>query len=320
MNETILINRYLKKLTRYNPHALHLDDDIFFHKSKRLAISVDTYNEGTHFVDFKRPDLVIRKIIRSSISDIYAKGAEPKYFFLSGSGNKKKFNSRSMKLISSSIAKEQKKFNIKLSGGDTTSSKLLTFTVITIGFADKIIYRNKCKVGDDIYVTGNIGDSFVGLQILKKKIKVKNMHNKIYFVDKYYSPNLPIKISKLLSKFANSSMDISDGLIIDLNRLMNKQNLGYTVNFNKIPLSKNLNNFIKSKKLLLKDYLLNGDDYQILFTASKSKRLYIEKLSSKMNQKISRIGQINKKLKLYSLNNKEYRIKDLKYQGYLHKF
>ena len=74
MNEEFLINSYLKKLSKNNSSSLNLNDDVFFDKTKKLVISVDTYNEGIHFLNFNKPDLVIRKIIRSSISDIYAKG------------------------------------------------------------------------------------------------------------------------------------------------------------------------------------------------------------------------------------------------------
>ena len=69
-----------------------------------------------------------------------------------------------------SLSNEQNRFNIKLSGGDTTSSKNLSFTVISLGYSNKIVYRNKAKIGDDIYLTGNIGDSHIGLKALKKKI------------------------------------------------------------------------------------------------------------------------------------------------------
>ena len=115
-------------------------------------------------------------------------------------------------------------------------------------------------------------------------------------------------------------MDVSDGLIIDLNKLINKQKLGYLIDIDKIPISNHLKQLIKHKKLKTLDYLFNGDDYQILFTASKSKRKYIKTLSSKMNQKISIIGQINTKSKNYLLDNKRIPIKYLKYQGYSHIF
>ena len=70
MNEEFLINSYLKKLSKNNPSSLNLNDDVFFDKTKKLVISVDPHNEGIPFLNFKKPDLVIRKIIRSSISDI----------------------------------------------------------------------------------------------------------------------------------------------------------------------------------------------------------------------------------------------------------
>jgi len=319
MNEEFLINSYLKKLSKNNPSSLNLNDDVFFDKTKNLVISVDTYNEGIHFLNFKKPDLVIRKIIRSSISDIYAKGVKPNYFFLAGSGNKTHFTKKNMSLISKSISNEQNRFNIKLSGGDTTSSKNLSFTVISLGYSNKIVYRNKAKIGDDIYLTGNVGDSYIGLKALKKKINL-NSNQKKYFIDKYYSPNLPIKFSLHLFKIANCSMDVSDGLVIDLNKLINKQNLGYLIDIKKIPISNNLKKLIKLKKLMTLDCLFNGDDYQILFTASKSKRKYIKTLSSQMNQKISIIGQINSKSKNYILDNRKISIKYLKYHGYSHIF
>ena len=88
MHEFELINRYFSKLSSNNKSSLELNDDVFFDKSKRLVISVDTYVEGIHFINFQNPDLVIKKIIRSSISDLICKGVKPKYYFISGSGNK----------------------------------------------------------------------------------------------------------------------------------------------------------------------------------------------------------------------------------------
>ena len=70
MHEFELIKKHFKKLTKNNSSALKLNDDVFFDKSKKLVISIDTYVEGVHFIDFKKPELVIKKIIRSSISYI----------------------------------------------------------------------------------------------------------------------------------------------------------------------------------------------------------------------------------------------------------
>ena len=142
MNEFALIQKYFKKLTYNNPSALDLNDDVFFDKKINMAVSVDTYNEGVHFPNFKHPNLVIKKIIKSSISDLIAKGVKPVYYFISGSGNKNQFTKKNLKIISKSLNQEQKKYNLKLSGGDTTNSSKVSFSITTIGFSKIIIERN----------------------------------------------------------------------------------------------------------------------------------------------------------------------------------
>ena len=166
MREFELIKKYFSTISKNNKFALNLNDDVFFDKKNRLVISVDTYTEGNHFINFKKPDLVIKKIIRSSISDLICKGVKPKYYFISGSGNKKSFSKANLSKISKSLNQEQNKYNIFLSGGDTVFSNKLSFTITSIGFANEIIYRNKAKINDDIYVSGNLGDSYLGLSLI----------------------------------------------------------------------------------------------------------------------------------------------------------
>ena len=109
MDEFELIKKYFQKNSNNNPGAKKLNDDVFFDKKNKLAVSVDTYNEGIHFPNFKYPNLVIKKILRSSISDLMCKGVKPEYFFISASGNKKKFTNNNLKKISKSLNQEQKK-------------------------------------------------------------------------------------------------------------------------------------------------------------------------------------------------------------------
>ncbi len=169
MHEFDLIKKYFSKISKNNKSALNLNDDVFFDKKKNLVVSIDTYNEGNHFYNFKKPELVIKKIIRSSISDLICKGVEPKFYFIAGSGNKRTFSKNNLLKISKSLNHEQKKYRIFLCGGDTTFSNKLSFSITSIGYSKNIIYRNKAKLNDDIYVTGNLGDSYIGLQILKNK-------------------------------------------------------------------------------------------------------------------------------------------------------
>ena len=237
MHEFDLIKKYFSKLSNLNKYSLDLNDDVFFDKKRGIVVSVDTYNIGTHFFDFKNPNLVIKKILRSSISDLICKGVLPKFYFIAGSGNKKTFTKKNLLKISKALKDDQKKFKVFLSGGDTTLSKNLTFTITSLGFSKKIIYRNKVLFNDDIYVTGNLGDSYVGLQVLKKKIKVSKFFRN-YFIKKYYLPELQIKLSKKLLNIASSSIDVSDGLIADMKKMINNQkNLSFVINERYIPIS-----------------------------------------------------------------------------------
>ena len=319
MHEFELINKYFSKLSKNNKGSLRLNDDVFFDKSKNLVISIDTYIQGTHFIDFKKPDLVIKKIIRSSISDLICKGVKPLYYFISGSGNKKTFSNINLKKISKSLNQEQKKYKIFLCGGDTVLSNKLSFSITSVGFSKKIIPRNNAKLGDDIYVTGNLGDSYAGLKILKKSINI-NENLKKYFINKYYLPNLHPKLINKLLLFGNTSIDISDGLITDLEKLINKQKLSYKLFFDKIPISKNLEKLIKLKKSNKKNFFSKGDDYQILFTANSSKSRIISKFSKTLNIKISKIGKIcsiSQKSQIIDQKGKKIRLKD---KGYYHQF
>ena len=319
MHEFDIIKKYFSNLVKSNKASLDLNDDVFFDKKKSLAISIDTYNEGVHFFDFKYPELVIKKILRSSISDLICKGVLPKYYFISGSGNKKTFTHKNLSKISNSLKQEQNKYGIFLCGGDTTFSNKLSFSITSVGYSKKIIYRNKAKFNDDIYVTGNLGDSFIGLKILQKKIKM-NRKLQNYFVKNYFKPEIQIKLTKELIKFANSSIDLSDGLIDDLAKMINKQKLSYQLWEEKIPLSKHLLNYLKKNNLKKSNFISNGDDYQILFTAGSDKSRIIQSTSKKLGIKITKIGKIILNNKKSSIITKKGKYLLIKNSGYRHQF
>ena len=319
MHEFDIIKKYFSNLVKSNKSSLDLNDDVFFDKKKSLVISIDTYNEGVHFFDFKYPELVIKKILRSSISDLICKGVLPKYYFISGSGNKKTFTHKNLSKISNSLKQEQNKYGIFLCGGDTTFSNKLSFSITSVGYSKKIIYRNKAKFNDDIYVTGNLGDSFIGLKILQKKIKMsRKLQN--YFVKNYFKPEIQIKLTKELIKFANSSIDLSDGLIDDLAKMINKQKLSYQLWEEKIPLSKHLLNYLKKNNLKKSNFISNGDDYQILFTAGSDKSRIIQNTSKKLGIKITKIGKIILNNKKSSIITKKGKYLLIKNSGYKHQF
>jgi len=319
MHEFELIKNYFQKLSKKSPSALNLNDDVFFDKKNSLAVSVDTYVEGNHFIDFKKPELVIKKIIRSSISDLICKGIKPKYYFISASGNKKSFSKLNLSKISKSLNQEQNKYKIFLSGGDTVFSNKLSFTITSVGFTNNIVYRNKAKINDDIYVSGNLGDSYLGLLVLKNKIKLKSKLKK-YFINQYFMPNIQLRLTDQIKKFANTSIDISDGLLADLDKMINSQKLSYKLFLKDIPISSNLKKILELKKLSKINYISNGDDYQVLFTASKNKMRIIKKIASNYRVRLTKIGSIQSHAEKSSIIDDKNRIIGLKNKGYFHKF
>ena len=316
MNELEIINS-IKKIIK-DPSALKLNDDVFFDKKKSLVASIDTYNEKTHYMNFKYPNLIIKKAIRSSISDIISKGCNPKYLLISFTGSKKQFNKKNIQSILKSIKQEEKKYNFFLVGGDTTLSNKSSFTICTFSYSNKIIKRNNSLKNDDIYLTGNVGDASVGLEILKKKLRINKKFKK-YFLDKFFKPSLSFGFHGELMKFATSSMDISDGLLIDLKKITGDKNKGFIINYENIPKSKYFKKLADQKKITPNKHLFNGDDYQILFTAKSKNKKTIFKCANKWNQKITLIGNItSSKADYLKFNTKIKKIVD--YQGYIHNF
>ncbi len=319
MDDDKIIQKYFYKLSKNNPSSLNLNDDVFFDQQKQLVISIDTYNEKIHYKDLSHPDLIIKKIIRSSISDLICKGVKPKYIFISASINKKLSRHKNFLLIINSLKSELQKYKILLCGGDTTFSKLTSFTITSVGFSKKIVKRNNAKLNDIIYVTGNLGDPYAGLLVINNKINCKQSF-KNYFKNKYYVPDIPYKFYKYINEIASSSMDISDGLILDLERMINNQNFNYHLNLNQIPISNQLKQLIDNNKLQKENFISKGDDYQILFTSPFDKIEKIKKIAKRIKIKITAIGRITKGTNLILNSKNKNLLKSMKNKGYLHRF
>ena len=320
MNEFSIINKYLSNLSKNNKGSFGLSDDVFFDYKKKMGISIDTYNEGVHFLNFNNPNLVIKKVLRASISDLICKGINPKYYFISFSGNNNHLSKKNICKICLALKQEQKKYNIILSGGDTTRSNKLSITISSIGYSKRHpVLRSGAKNNDDIYITNNIGDAFMGLNVLKKKIKLSKKSTD-YFIKQFYLPNIPIKFSKKIHLFANSAIDISDGFFQDLQHILSSSNLSSKLFKNKIPISHYLNSYLVRTKKNKLNFISNGDDYQILFTASKKQRNLIKKISKTTSTKVSKVGIVKNKSISKTIKSINGEINFPKKLGYIHNF
>ena len=315
ITEKKIINNYLRPLTFGNTKALNLIDDVYYDPKKKIVFSTDTYEEDVHFLKSSK---FIKKIFRSSISDIICKGLMPKTYFLSLSINK--FDKRWFKALKTVLKKESKKFGLFLGGGDTVkSNKKISVTISVLADAiKKPVLRSTAKKNDDIYVTGNLGDSYLGLLVYLKKKSFGKLNN--YFKKSYDEPNLPYKFSKYLNKFASSSIDLSDGLITDLKNICHASKCGANVNFLNIPISKNAIFLLAKGQIDVLDIFSRGDDYQILFTANKKFRKQINLVSKKTSTKVTRLGKIVSG-KIVEMTNRGKIVKlSVKNKGYIHNF
>ena len=141
-----------------------------------------------------------------------------------------------------------------------------------------------------------------------------------FFESKYYLPSLHLELSTKLLSFANTSIDISDGLITDLEKLINKQKLSYKLDISSVPISKNLKKLLDQKKLDKKSFISQGDDYQILFTANSSRSRIINIIAKSLGIKISKIGKICSHLQKSQIIDQKGNKIAIKTKGYFHKF
>ena len=146
MDEFTLIKKYIKPLSITNPGSLDLSDDIYFDSKKGIAISLDTYVEGVHFINAYNPKKFLKKILRASLSDLYCKGIKPKSYFLSFALQKKLATHSWFKKVNKILKNEQKKFDILIAGGDLTLASRLVITVTVLGYCKyKPVFRKYCN-------------------------------------------------------------------------------------------------------------------------------------------------------------------------------
>jgi thiamine-monophosphate kinase len=222
-------------------------------------------------------------------------GSEPVAYTLNLSLNAK-ININWLKRFTKRLFKLQKQYNFYLLGGDISKTTELNFTATFFGQAKlkDILSQNKCRIGDDIWITGNLGSSYLGYRILSNsKFKLSNKDAEFY-KNSYLYPS-PCMFGSVASNFINAATDISDGFYGDLNKILNNK-VGAFLFKKDFLISKNLRNIISTNKskISIKDILSWGDDYQLVFTANKKFNNQINKLGKKNNIKLTHIGTVIK--------------------------
>ena len=279
----------------------------------KIIAKTDTLVESTDIPSKMKLSDAARKSVVACVSDFAAKGVKPKYGMISI--NLPKTISRSkVNEIVSGFKKACKEFDISIIGGDTNGGKEIVFNVCLFGITDRIVTRKGSKKGDLIFVTGPFGYTSAGLSMLLGKKKGKEVFVK-KAIKSVINPKPKLNFGLKNKKYFSSSMDSSDGLSTTLNE-MSKQSKNKFI-INKIPVLKDLEDYVEFYKLDLNNMVFNGgEEYEFIFTASPKHKKIIEKNAVLLKTKIIEIGYVTLGKGVYIKKNNNFI--NLKDSGWKH--
>ena len=325
VEEFSIIEQYFNsKQNSLEMHGLDLgigDDAAIFTppSGKRLCVAVDTLVSGVHFPENTLPFDIGHKALAVNLSDLAAMGASPYAFTLAltlPNTHKQWLEGFSEGLFS--LAKEH---HIALIGGDTSRGPL-TISIQVFGLLpDKqALLRSGAKAGDDIYVSGHIGDAGLGLKIQQGKLTPSiELPHQQYLLSRLNRPQARLKLGQALLGLANAAIDVSDGLLVDLKHILDASQVGARIFLDAIPLSPAYQAIADEQGMPLQlrytQALEAGDDYELCFCADKNQREQLEALGRHFS--ITRIGEISKKKTLQCLDANEVEL-DYSLKGFEH--
>ena len=304
MSEFDLIQRYF---TRPAPSAaLGVGDDAALLRiaaGMELAISTDMLVSGTHFFHDADPMLLGHKTLAVNLSDLAAMGATPRWATLALS--LPEADEAWLKNFSAGFFALADQHGVELIGGDTTRGPLnLCVTILGEVPRGAALRRSGAQVGNDIWVSGHLGDAALALAHLQAQIQLSAADFALC-APALHQPSPRLTLGMALRGVASSAIDISDGLLADLGHILESSGVGAEISFEELPISSLLQKCMISSEvkaqsktgevsLLQRCILSGGDDYELCFTAPMAQRDTIEGISHRINLPLARIGTIVK--------------------------
>lgn len=292
MGEFDLIKRFFdRKELRPGPSmALGPGDDCALLElpcDHQLCVTSDTFVSGVHFYSDMLPNQIAMRCLAASVSDLAAMGAQPAWFNLCltiPSADEPWLAS-----FSEGLASKALECGISLAGGDTTKGALC-ISIHAMGFTPNglAITRAGAMDNDVIMVSGTLGDSAAGLQIMKD-----NRQSDDYLSQRFYNPTARIELGKWLRGKASACLDISDGLVQDLGHILKASQCGADINVNQLPLSKQLLAYAKPPQA--QQYALaGGEDFELCFTLPENLVAKAQTFAQQNQLLLTPIGHISK--------------------------
>ncbi|MFZ3321633.1 MAG: thiamine-phosphate kinase [Usitatibacter sp.] len=256
-----------------------------------LAVSTDTMVQGTHFFPDVHPENLGHKALAVNLSDMAAMGAMPYWAMLALT--LPAVDDAWLAAFSKGFFDLAEEFNVSLIGGDTTRGPLsLTVTIMGEVPAGAALRRSGAKAGNDVWVSGNIGDAALAVAHRNGKLVLTeaDYHEAVM---RLYEPTPRVGLGQALRGMATAAIDVSDGLLADLGHICRLSGVGATVEANSIPLSAIGARHVASLEGLTA-IVAGGDDYELCFTAPANARESIDDLTEMLNIPLTRIGQVRR--------------------------
>jgi thiamine-monophosphate kinase len=256
---------------------------------KVIAVSSDMLVAGRHFFPDTDPYRLGRKTLAVNLSDMAAMGAEPRWVTLSIAIPSA--NPQWLQPFAQGFFDEAQANDVDWVGGDTTSGPLnMSVTIMGEVSADHVLRRDGAKLGDDIWVSGTIGDAAMGLAVLKNQVRYGS-EDQDYCVRRLEQPTARVDLGLRLAGLAHSAIDLSDGLMADLGHILKASGIGADLYLAQLPLSAALKNCPYSAQV--REVILGGgDDYELCFTASADSEEAIQKAASYAHTPVTKIGKV----------------------------
>ncbi|MGS2720910.1 thiamine-phosphate kinase [Paraglaciecola aestuariivivens] len=260
-------------------------------QGQALVTTTDTLLSGVHFLPDTSAHAIAQKAIAVNLSDLAAMGAEPAWISLSLS--LPEIDKAWLEDFSNGLQQHAEYYSIQLIGGDTVQGPL-AITITAQGFVPchQALTRSQAKPGDSIYVTGTLGDAGLGLDLATNKLSIGDKLNREYLINRLNYPTPRLLFGTNLRRIASACIDLSDGLVSDIQHVLKGSQCGATVHVNKLPLSRALKQSVSIEQAY--DYALSaGDDYELLFTVSEEQKGNLETSLANANVSATYIGQVN---------------------------
>ena len=231
-----------------------------------LVLTVDALVAGVHFFADDPPEAIARKALRVNLSDLAAKGARPLGFLLA-LALPSDWREDWLEAFAAGLSVDADFFGCPLAGGDTVATPgPLTLSVTAFGAvpAGGMVKRSGAKPGDRLYVTGTIGDAAIGVRVRQGRVLDIPKTEREFLLDRYLLPKPRVALAQAISRRANGCMDISDGFVGDLTKMLAVSGVTARVPIYRLPLSLAARAAIAAKPDLFEVAATGGDDYELL--------------------------------------------------------